>query len=78
MKQFKHLDVKTIEIAGIAASIAGGCRSCLDYHFKKGIETGCTFDQIKEAIELGKMIKQKPINDIYEQAEKLIVNISKP
>ena len=72
MEQFKHLDAKTIEIAGIAASIAGGCRPCLDYHFKKAIEIGCTIEQVKEAIELGKMIKQRPIKDIYEQAEKLI------
>jgi len=71
MKDFKYLDEKTIELAGIAASIAGGCRPCLDYHFKKAKETGCTNEQVKEAIELGKMIKQRPINDIYEQAEKL-------
>ena len=25
-----------------------------------------------EAVELGKMIKQRPVKDIYEQAEKLI------
>ncbi len=78
MGKFKHLDPQTVELAGIAASIAGGCRTCLDYHYKKGIETGCTIDQVKEAIELGKMIKQRPINDIYEQAEKLIGNIRKP
>jgi len=72
MEQFKYLDAKTIELAGIAASIAGGCRPCLDYHFKKAIEVGCTIEQAKEAIELGKMIKQRPVKDIYEQAEKLI------
>jgi len=72
MEQFKHLDAKTIELAGIAASIAGGCRPCLDYHFKKALEVGCTIEQAEEAIELGKMIKQRPIKDIYELAEKLI------
>ena len=72
MDSFKHLDEKTIELAGIAASIAGGCRPCLDYHFKKALEIGCTIEQVKEAIELGKMIKQRPINDIYEHAEKLM------
>jgi AhpD family alkylhydroperoxidase len=72
MDKFVHLDTKTIELAGISASIAGGCRPCLDYHFKKAIETGCTLDQINEAMELGKMIKQRPIKDIYEQAENLI------
>lgn len=78
MENFKYLDSKTIELAGIAASIAGGCRPCLEYHFKKALEVGCTVDQATEAVELGKMIKQRPIKDIYEQAEKLIANISKP
>lgn len=72
MDDFKYLDSKTIELAGISASIAGGCRPCLDYHFKKALEVGCTIGQVTEAIELGKMIKQRPIKDIYEQAEKLI------
>jgi AhpD family alkylhydroperoxidase len=72
MEQFKHLDARTIELAGIAASIAGGCSPCLQYHFKKALEIGCTIEQAKESVELGKMIKQRPIKDIYEQAEKLI------
>ena len=77
MDQFKHLDSKTIELAGIAASIAGGCKPCLDYHFKKALEVGCSAGEAEEAIELGKMIKQRPIKDIYEQAEKLIVKNAK-
>jgi AhpD family alkylhydroperoxidase len=76
MEQFKHLDAKTIELPGIAASIAGGCRPCLDFHFKKAIEIGCSIEQAKEAVELGKMIKQRPIKDIYEKAEKLIKQFS--
>jgi AhpD family alkylhydroperoxidase len=74
MENFNHLDAKTIELAGISASIAGGCRPCLDYHFKKALEVGCTIEEAKEAVELGKMIKQRPIKDIYDQAEKLISN----
>jgi len=76
MDNFKHLDSKTIELAGIAASVSGGCIPCLDYHFKKAMKLGCTIEQIKEALELGKMIKQRPIKDIYEQAEKLIAQFS--
>jgi AhpD family alkylhydroperoxidase len=72
MEQFKHLDPKTTELAGIAASIAGGCRPCLDYHFKKAIEIGCTPEQAMDAIELGKMIKQRPVTDLNEHAEKLL------
>jgi AhpD family alkylhydroperoxidase len=58
MEQFKHLDEKTIELAGIAAPVTGGCRPCLDYHFKKAIEIGCTNAKAAEVVELGKMIKQ--------------------
>jgi AhpD family alkylhydroperoxidase len=72
MDKFVHLEAKTIELAGVAASIAGGCRTCLDFHFKKALEVGCTIGQVREAIELGKMIKQSPIKDIYEHAENLI------
>lgn len=72
MDRFKHLDSKTIELAGIAASIAGGCKPCLDYHFKKALDIGCTTGEAMEAIELGKMIKQRPINDVFKQAEKLV------
>ena len=72
MNNFKYLNSKTIELAGIAASIAGGCKPCLDYHFKKALEIGCTAGEAEEAIELGKIIKQRPIKDIYEHAEKLI------
>jgi AhpD family alkylhydroperoxidase len=72
MKDFKHLDAVTVELAAISASIAGGCRPCLDYHFKKALEKGCTIEQSQEAIELGKLIKQRPIQDIYNQAEKLV------
>jgi AhpD family alkylhydroperoxidase len=77
MDNFKHLDSKTIELAGIAASIAVGCRPCLDYHFKKALEVGCSAGEAEEAIGLGKMIKQRPVKDIYEQAEKLISKNSK-
>jgi len=38
MKDFKYLDPKTIELAGIAASMAGGCLPCLDYHFKNALK----------------------------------------
>jgi AhpD family alkylhydroperoxidase len=67
-----YLTVYFRDIAVIAASIAGGCSPCLDSHFKKAIEIGCTPQQAMEAVELGKMIKQRPVKDIYEQAEKLI------
>ena len=77
MEQFKHLDAKTIELAGIAASVAGGCRPCLDFHFKEAIKIGCTIEQVTEAMKLGKMINQRPINDFNKQADMLLKNHNK-
>jgi alkylhydroperoxidase/carboxymuconolactone decarboxylase family protein YurZ len=77
MEKFKHLDAKAAELAAISASIAGGCLPYLNYHFKKALEICCTLEQAIEAIELGKMIKQKPIADIFEKTEKLILNTIK-
>jgi AhpD family alkylhydroperoxidase len=77
MEKFKHPDSKTVELAAISASIAGGCLPCLNYHFNKALEIGCSIEQASEAVELGKMIKQKPIADIFEKAEKLIQNAIK-
>lgn len=39
MEQFKHLDSKTIELAGISASIAGGCRPALIITLKKPLRS---------------------------------------
>lgn len=72
MEKFNHLDPKTLEIAGIAASVAAGCSPCLEYHFKKAIEVGCTLEQAEEAVELGKMIKSRPVKDMSEYALSLI------
>ncbi len=72
MNKFEHLDDTTLELIGVAASIAGGCQSCLDYHFRKAVEAGCTSEQIAEAIELAKMIKRRPVTDIETKAEKLL------
>jgi len=66
------LDPKTTELIAIGSSIAGNCLPCLRYHFAEAIKNGCTVQEIDEAIKLGKMIKERPINDIYKLAEDLI------
>ena len=72
MMEFKHLDDKTLEIAGIAASVAAGCQPCLKYHFRKALEVGCTHEEAAEAVELGKMIKLSPEKEIFKLADKLL------
>ena len=66
------LPPKTSELIAIGASIGGNCLPCLRYHFAEAIKNGCTIEEIEEAIKLGKMVKERPINDIYKLADDLI------
>lgn len=66
------LDDKTKELVAIAASVAGGCEPCLKFHFLQAKKAACSKDEIKEAIEIAKMIKESPTQSIYELADKLL------
>ncbi|PJB00540.1 MAG: alkylhydroperoxidase AhpD family core domain protein [Ignavibacteriales bacterium CG_4_9_14_3_um_filter_30_11] len=66
------LDSKIAELISIGASIGGNCLPCLRYHFAEALKIGCTISEIEESIKLGKMVKERPINDIYKLAEDLI------
>lgn len=67
-----QLDAKTSELIAIGASIGGNCLPCLRYHFVEALKLGCTIQQIEEAVNIGRMVKERPINDIYKLAEDLI------
>jgi AhpD family alkylhydroperoxidase len=66
------IDSKNAELIAIGASIGGNCLPCLRYHFAEAIKNGCTTAEIEEAIRLAKMVKERPINDIYKLADDLI------
>ena len=65
-------DSKTTELIAIGSSIAGNCLPCLRYHFAEAIRLGVSIDEIQEAIKIGKMVKERPINDIYKLADDLL------
>ena len=67
-----HLKPKITELIAIGASIGGNCLPCLRFHFAEAIKLGVSIDEIKEAIKIGKTVKEKPMNDIYKLAEDLI------
>lgn len=65
------LDEKTKELIAIGAAIAGNCIPCLEWHYKKCRELGGSKEEIQEAIEMAKKVKEVPINKIYEVAKHL-------
>lgn len=65
------LDEKTKELVAVGAAIAGNCIPCLDWHFNKCTELGIAIEDIHEAIQIARTVKNVPIKKIDEQAEKL-------
>ncbi len=66
------LSIQVRELIGIGASIAGNCLPCLRYHFGEAVKAGCSLEEIDEAIQLAKMVKERPIQDIYNLAGDLM------
>lgn len=66
------LDAKMKELIAIGASIAGNCMPCLRYHFAEAKKNGCTNEEISEAMELAKRVKERPIADIYKFSDELL------
>ncbi len=64
------MDNKTKELAAVAAAVACNCMPCFIYHHKQAEEAGCAPEDIKEAVELAKMIKQRPAKDMEQLARK--------
>jgi AhpD family alkylhydroperoxidase len=60
------MDERTMELVGIAASVAGHCRPCFLYHFKQAKKLGVTMDDINEVIEFANRISTSGDKDMYE------------
>jgi len=60
------IDERTMELVGIAASVAGHCRPCFLYHFKQAKKLGVTMDDINEVIEFANRISASGDKGMYE------------
>ena len=52
------MDYKIKELIAIGASITANCQPCLEYHKGKAIEYGVSESDIKEAIEVGNLVRR--------------------
>ena len=65
---------KEKELVAIGASIGGNCIPCLEHHYKKCIELGCSKEDVQEAFDMAKKVKETPNKEIYKTAARLIVD----
>jgi AhpD family alkylhydroperoxidase len=68
------LSEKEKELVAIGASIGGNCIPCLEYHYKKCMEFGYTREEMQEAIDMAKKVKETPNKEIYKAAAKLALD----
>ena len=52
------MDNKTKELIAVGASISANCQPCLEYHTGKAVEFGAGELEIKEAIEVGTLVRR--------------------
>lgn len=65
------IDNKTKELVALGAAVAGNCIPCLQWHYNKCIELGISNEDISEAIEMARTVKNVPISKIDELAKRL-------
>jgi len=65
------LSEKEKELVAIGASIGGNCIPCLEYHYMKCKEYGYSKDEMREAFDMAKMVKEVPNKNIYKTADNL-------
>ena len=64
------MDEKTRELIGIAASIAGHCRPCFQYHFKQAKALNIPMKDLEETIDLAKSINEAGNKGMYEWVQR--------
>ena len=67
------IDEKIKELIAIGASISANCHPCIKFHTEKAREMKIDEAEIKQAIEVGKMVRKGAAG----QMDKLLEEISK-
>ena len=66
------LSEKEKEMVAFGSSIGGNCIPCLEWHYNKCKELGFSKEEMQEAFNLAKKVKEAPNKKIYMAAERLI------
>lgn len=64
------LDDRTLRLIAVGASITANCQPCLQMNVSKALESGADEQEIKEAIEVGKMVRQGSASKLDELANR--------
>ncbi len=60
------MDELTKELIAVGASVTANCQPCLEYHVKEAREFGASESMIKDAIEVGQIVKKGAMRKFNE------------
>ena len=65
------MDTRTKELIAIGASVTANCQPCLEYHVTKARENGAEEKEIKEAIAVGRTVRQGAAGKMDQYASEM-------
>ena len=69
------MDKKTLELIGVAASVAGHCQPCLKYHMQAPKNLGIEKKDLRGAVALAKAISKSGDDSMSELAGRPITKM---
>jgi AhpD family alkylhydroperoxidase len=78
MERRKHtmkLDARTMRLIAVGASIAANCQQCLEINVTGALEGGIGEDEIAQAIDVGKRVRQGAATKMDRFAASLSRNV---
>lgn len=77
LEQDQPLEDRVRELVSISASIAGHCRPCFQYHFKRAQELNIPLREIEQAIAIARDISAAGDQHMLEFAQQIIEKSNK-
>jgi len=68
------MDEQTKKLIAVGASVGANCHPCLEYHVGKALEFGIDRNEIMEAINMAKAVRQGAASSMDKLAMTLIQN----
>lgn len=68
----ERLERKWFALAGIAASVAGSSQSAMQRYYGEAEDEGATLQEIEKMMQLGRIIKLAPIQDMDRVCMQLV------
>lgn len=65
------MDEMIKELVAVGAAVTANCSPCLNYHYRKALDLGASNDEIKEAVEVGRMVRRGAARSWDKEADKI-------